>query len=204
MHLSHLSPLPLLLLLLLLCLRRLAALPAQVESARDDRVGRELETVVDAPEVTVDLVEKVDDHDSHRHGQRRIELHPSVEEGGDHEEDDAAGEAGEREAVVDHHAVHRVVHRSIRPAQGEAGTEDGAEGRVDNREELEAHDERRHDQVQGLRVRVGVLVERDLRQTVPREAGKEGRRRADGKTVVCVVQQLPLSNLQHLYLERGS
>ena len=30
------------------------------------------------------------------------------------------------------------------------------------------------------------------------------RRRADGKTVVCVVQQLPLSNLQHLYLERGS
>eukprot|EP00965_Chrysotila_dentata_P222924 6193271-Pleurochrysis_carterae.AAC.5 len=55
-----------------------------------------------------------------------------------------------------------------------AWPENGAERGVDDGQQLEAHDERRHDQVERLRHGVGLLVERHLRQAVPGKAGEQG------------------------------
>ena len=66
------------------------------------------------------------------------------------EAEEATREAGEGELVVCHHPVDRVVHAAVGPSQRQPGSEDGAQRRVDHGEQLEAHDERRHDEVERL------------------------------------------------------
>ena len=58
-----------------------------------------------------------------------------------------------------HHALHGIVHRAVGPAQRQAGPEDGTQRRVDDGQQLEAHDECGDHEVKALRERVSVAVE---------------------------------------------
>ena len=77
-------------------------------------------------------------------------LHPGIEQSGDVEAEEAAGEAGEGELVVRHHPVDRVVHAAVGPSQRQPGTEDGAQRRIHDGQQLEAHDEGGDDEVERL------------------------------------------------------
>ena len=57
------------------------------------------------------------------------------------EAEEAACEAGEGELVVRHHPVDRVVHAAVGPSQRQPGAEDGAQRRIHDGQQLEAHDE---------------------------------------------------------------
>ena len=57
------------------------------------------------------------------------------------EAEEPTGEAGEGELVVRHHPVDRVVHAAVGPSQRQPGTEDGAQRRIHDGQQLEAHDE---------------------------------------------------------------
>ena len=48
------------------------------------------------------------------------ELHPRVEQSGDHEENDSTREASEGKAIVDHHAIDSIVHRTVGSSERKA------------------------------------------------------------------------------------